>query len=240
MKIRLLASLALIVALILIALVLGGEKILSLWSNTRSNSLPYIYDWLNDVSTRAGMTNFRSDTCPDAPFILPSDGLIGLLWEDPAGPYTVLNPHTGIDIFGDGEPGTVPVYAVYEGYLSRLPDWLSTVIIRHDDPLQQGRTIWTYYTHMASRDGAESFIDDAFPRGSENVWVEQDTLLGYQGEYSGAGAPIGLHVHVSIVLSDEDGAFLNEARLANTLDPSPYFGMPLKTPDYPTRPIACE
>ncbi|MFN8374708.1 MAG: M23 family metallopeptidase [Anaerolineae bacterium] len=240
MKKRLLFVLLFVIGLTLLALLLGGRYALNLWSNSQSNSLPYIESWFNDSASRAQLSNWRADGCPAAPFLLPSDGLIGLLWEDPAGPYTVLNPHTGLDIFGNGEPGTVPVYAAYEGYLTRLSDWLSTVIIRHDDPLQAGRVIWTYYTHMASRDGSQSFVAAAFPPGSEGVWVEQGTLLGYQGEYSGSGAPIGMHVHFSIVLSDADGSFANEARLANTIDPSPYFGMPLKTPDQPTRPIACE
>jgi hypothetical protein len=135
----------------------------------------------------------------------------------------------------------MPVYAAYRGYLSRLPDWKSSVIIRHDDPLQPGRAIWTYYTHMASRDGSRSFITTDFPPGTSETWVERGTLLGYQGEYAGTGrAPIGLHVHFSIVLSDEDGAFRNEAFLSNTLDPSPYLGMPVNIAGLPNRPIGCQ
>ena len=80
-------------------------------------------------------------------------------------PYNILRRHTGLDIFGDGAPGTVPVYAAYDGYLTRLPDWKSTVIIRHDDPLQPGRTIWTYYTHMASQDGEILVCRRRFPTG---------------------------------------------------------------------------
>jgi hypothetical protein len=40
-------------------------------------------------------------------------------------------------------------------------------------------------------------------------------------------------------LSDDSGVFLNESRVANTLDPSPYFGMALRSSDLPPRPIAC-
>jgi hypothetical protein len=228
--------LLLVILLLVGALSVGGWYV---WSRLQTGSNNVIMRWFTEPASRAALTNLRTDVCPDAPFTLPSDGLIGLLWEDPAAPYTLFNPHTGLDIFGDGDAGTVPVYAAYEGYLTRLDDWVSTVIIRHDDPLQAGRTIWTYYTHMAARDGAESFIVEAFPAGTSDVWVEQGTLLGYQGEYSGAGAAIGMHVHFSIVLSDDEGAFLNEARIANTLDPSPYFGMALKITDVLTRPIAC-
>jgi len=163
------------------------------------------------------------------------------LWDDPAGPYTLLNPHTGIDVFGDGEPGTVPVYAVYDGLLSRRSDWLSSVIIKHDDPLQPGRTIWSYYTHMASRDGSRSFIVSAFPPDTTDTLVKRGDLLGYQGEYAGVGRPpIGMHVHMSIVTSEVDGMFKNEAVIGNTLDPSPYFGMQLNIADLPARPIRCK
>lgn len=203
-----------------------------------SDSNEYIRQWLRNPAARDALRTER-EACGDAPFILPSDGFVGLLWGDPAAPYTPLQRHTGIDVFGDGAPGTVPVYAVYEGYLSRLDDWFSTVIIRHDDPLQPGRTIWTYYTHMGSRDGRTSYVVDDFPRGTDDVFVEQGTLLGYQGEYAGAGAPIAMHIHLSIVTSDETGDFNNEAILDNTLDPSPYFGLPLDIAAQPARPVRC-
>lgn len=210
-------------------------------SNARSNSPDPIGRWFSDSTSRAELTtDTQNKACPGAPFILPSAGFIGLLWDDPAGPYTLFAPHSGVDIFGDGEPGTVPVYAAYDGWLSRLDDWVSTVIIRHDDPLQPGRTIWTYYTHMASRDGSESFVDEAFPAGTFNLPIKQGTLLGHQGEYAGGRAPIGMHVHFSIVLSDADGAFTNQDVLSNTLDPSPYLGMDVNSPDLPARPIGCK
>lgn len=232
------------VVLMLIGLALvwvSYRFLLPIYSNTRSNSGDPIEQWFRNPASRPTlMTSMNQMPCPDAPFILPSDGLIGLLWNDPLGPYTVLTPHTGIDIFGDGLPGTVPVYAAYDGFLTRRQDWLASVIIRHDDPLQSGRTIWSYYTHMASVDSSQSFIDEAFPQGTAEMSVKQGTLLGYQGEYAGVGrAPIGLHVHVSLVLSDEDGLFRNEAVIGNTLDPSPYFGTKLNIADWPARPIHC-
>lgn len=217
----------------------GGFVALTLYSQTQSNSPAYIHRWFDDPANRPALTTPR-DQCPGAPFQLPSAGLVGLLWSDPAGPYNIFHRHTGIDIFGDGTPGTVPVYAVYDGYLTRLPDWKATIIIRHDDPLQPGRTIWTYYTHMASRDGDRSFIVDDFPPGTTGQWITQGTLLGYQGEYSGSQLmPVGLHVHFSIVKSDPDGSFKNESRLGNTLDPSPYFGLHLTINGKPTRPVRC-
>lgn len=214
--------------------------LLTLYSNWQSNSGPYIDRWFDDPDSRAQIANDRAMPCHDAPFLLPTDGLIGLLWRDSSLPYNIFRRHTGLDIFGNGDPGEVPVYAAYEGYLTRLPDWKSTVIIRHDDPLHPGQTIWTYYTHMASKDGNTSFIVDDFPPGMAEVWVEQGTLIGYQGIYAGRGVPVGLHLHFSIIKSEKNGSFKNEAKLGNTLDPSPYFGLPLNVKDRPKRPILCE
>lgn len=223
-----------------LVLAVGGYYGLRGWGQTQSNSGAPIRQWFDSSANRPALiTPAQTEPCSGAPFLLPSGGFIGLLWGDPIGPYTIFRRHSGVDIFGDGAPGTVPVVAAYDGYLSRLPDWVSTVIIQHDDPLNAGRTIWTYYTHMASRDGVVSYISDAFPRGTSAVWVEQGTILGYQGEYAGSGAPIGMHLHFSIVLSEPNGAFLNEADIANTLDPSPYLGMTVDIERYPERPITC-
>lgn len=203
-----------------------------------SNSNQYISQFLGNPTANSEMSSEALTGCAGAPFILPTEGLIGLLWRDTAGPYSALNRHTGIDIFSGKPRGTAPVYSVYDGYLTRLEDWHSTVIIRHDDPLQAGRIIWTYYTHMASEDGTENYISPDFPPGTYAKFVPQGTLLGYQGDYNPA-FPIGVHLHISIVTSEDDGAFKNEAVLENTLDPSPYFGLDLNADDQPARPVRC-
>ncbi len=228
--------------LMLVLFIVGvlGAAVFILWYRQDSGSNAYIRDWFVFPSMRPDLATVGGVACDGAPFIIPSDGFIGLLWADPARPYTPLRRHTGIDIFGDGEQGTVPNYAAYDGYLTRLNDWKSTVAIRHEDPLQSGRTIWTYYTHMANEDGSQSFIVDDFPAGTGNKWVEQGTILGYQGTFSGTGPPIGMHLHFSIVQSDSNDVFLNEAVLGNTLDPSPYLGLPLNIDDNPQRPIRCD
>lgn len=209
------------------------------WLLDRSNSNRAIRVFLSNPEANLHLETNALTQCNDAPFILPSDGFIGLLWRDDAAPYTPINRHTGIDIFGSGQEGTVPVYAVYDGWLTRLEDWHSTVIIRHQDPLREGRTIWTYYTHMAARNGNQSFIVDDFPRGTFNLPIEQGTLIGFQGAYS-PQVPVAMHLHLSIVTSESDGSFRNEAILENTLDPSPYFGMNMNADGNHTRPLECE
>lgn len=164
--------------------------------------------------------------CGDAPFLLPTAGLVGFLWGDS---FRAGHRHQGLDIFGPTGPDGLdetPVVAAYDGYLTRKLDWRSAVIIRHPrDPLQPGRQIWTYYAHMADSSGG-SFIVETFPPGTRERFVRAGTLLGYQGNYSGdEGNPTGMHLHFSIVLDDGDGSYRNELDIGNTLDPSPYLGI---------------
>ncbi len=185
-------------------------------------------DWM----VRAGQR------CGNAPFQLPTDGYIGFLWDDSWKPG---HHHQGLDIFAGTPAGLTPVYAAYDGYLTREAEWKSSLIVRiPSDPLQPGRPIWTYYTHLADADG-HSLIAADFPAGTREVFVPAGTLLGYQGNFSGTpGAPVGVHLHFSIVLDDGNGRYRNELEIANTLDPSPYLGIPLNArtdpPDIPLCP----
>ena len=180
-----------------------------------------------DADARRALITVRREPCPGAPFILPADGFIGLLYGDPRGPYSPAHRHQGIDIFSASGPGETLVYAAYDGYLTREKSWKSSLIIRvPDDPLNPGRQIWLYYTHMADKSGEHDFIDDAFPTDTHEVFVKQGTLLGYTGEYSGDPLqPIWVHLHFSIVLDDGYGGYRNELDFANTVDPSRYLGM---------------
>lgn len=179
----------------------------------------------------------RGERCAGAPFIFPTDGYLGFGYGDSWRPG---HRHTGFDIFSPDGLNQTEVVAAYAGYLTRLPDWVSTVIVRvPDDPLQPGRQIWVYYTHMADPDGA-SFVDAAFPPGTAEVAVEAGTVLGRQGNYSGdPGNPTGTHLHLSIVRDDGQGSFMNETRLENTLDPSPYLGVRAGVYDDWSAPITC-
>jgi len=218
---------------ITVMIVLGGAyQAYRYLKNPESNRWLQYRAYLHDRSQfdekilRPGMR------CGDAPFAFPTTGVIFGLWDQS---YRPGHRHSGVDIFAGTEPGVTPVYAVYPGYLSRGVDWLSTVIIRHpSDPLQPGRQIWTYYTHMASEDGKTSFVSPDFPPGTEEVFVEAGTFLGYQGNYSGTpNNPTGLHLHFSIVKDDGYGNFLNELDIENTYDPSPYFNLMLNQNDNP-------
>jgi murein DD-endopeptidase MepM/ murein hydrolase activator NlpD len=180
----------------------------------------------SDPEAHADWMIHAGDRCDEAPFLMPTDGFIGFLWGSSFRPG---HEHQGIDVFGPSGPdglGETPVVAAYAGYLSRLPDWRSSVIIRiPQDPLQPDRQIWMYYTHLADAEG-NSFILNAFPPGTEEVFVSAGTLLGYQGNYSAdPDNPTGLHLHFSIVKDNGEGSFKNELEIRNTLDPSPYLGI---------------
>ena len=163
--------------------------------------------------------------CGDAPFLMPSKGFIGYLWDDS---FKLFNRHQGIDIFAGTDAGKTPVYAPYDGFVTREDGWKSSLIIRiPQDPLNPGRQIWLYMTHLADPDG-NSFIESAFPPGTHDKSVFAGDLLGFQGDYSGNPTrPVGVHLHFSIVRDDGNGHYLNELDINNTLDPSPYLGFEL-------------
>lgn len=167
-----------------------------------------------------------AERCGQAPFLMPTDGLIGFVWGDSFRPG---HSHQGLDIFGPSGPdglGQSPVYVAYDGYLTRLPAWRSAVILRlPEDPLQPGRQIWLYYAHMADAQGS-SFIEPRFPPGTFEQFVRAGALIGYQGNYSAdPDNPTGMHLHFSIVLDDGSGNWKNELNIRNTIDPTPYLGI---------------
>jgi hypothetical protein len=190
-----------------------------------------VFDWFQDPASRPELRMRARTSCGDAPFIFPTDGLIGFIWDDSFRPG---HHHSGIDIFGGTEAGITPVIAAYPGYLTRQADWKSSVIIRvPDDPLHPARQIWVYYTHMADAAG-NSFISEEFPTGTHEVFVTAGTYLGLQGNYSGdPNNPVGVHLHVSVVKEDRFGNFKNELDINNTYDPSPYFGLALNANENP-------
>ena len=225
-------TLAAFVTIIIVALLLFGLSYLSLRDQ---GIIQYVQHKQNPDSVElpiaAGL-----EQCAAGPFIIPTGGWIGILYGDSM--FGTRN-HSGLDIFGLEGNGVTPVYAAYDGYVTRLPEWTSAVIIRHpNDPLQPGRQIWTFYTHMAEASGS-SYIIDQIPPGTVELPVKQGTLLGYQGDYNGDSfGSIDTHLHFSIVRDNGSGQFLNETDIANTIDPSPYLGMRLNS-SCPDRPPVC-
>ncbi len=214
-----------IVPLLVLLVTTVGYLLYQGWNGTTSRNRKVV-SWIRNPQDHpdwlvAALTRCNSST----PFLFPTDGYIGYLWGDSFRPG---HHHQGIDIFTRESAGETPVFAAYDGFLTRLPSWKSSLIIRiPQDPLHPGRQIWIYYTHLADIDG-NSYINPSFPSGSIELPVEEGTLLGYQGNFSVTpGHPVGVHLHFSIVLDDGQGTFLNELNIKNTLDPSPYFDLQL-------------
>lgn len=214
-----------IVVLIIIVVLITG---LWIWSKTY---LTLNFRHQKVISFLRAPENYRDtivpalSQCRTAPFVMPTSGMIGFIWGDSFRPG---HRHQGIDIFGGSEVGKTPVFAAYDGYLTRQDSWLSTLVIRiPQDPMDKDQQIWIYYTHMADASG-NSLIVDCFLPGKTEIFVKAGTLLGYQGNYSGTpGSPTGIHLHFSIIKDDGEGMHLNELKFRNTIDPSPYFGMEL-------------
>ncbi len=213
-----------VVALLFIAAIVAGILIHRSMTSAGSRS-NHIWEFFTDPASHEEWKVTAGTRCGEAPFLFPTTGMVGFLWDDS---FRIGHHHQGIDIFAGTEAGVTPIIAAYDGYLTRLADWKSSIILRvPNDPLQPGRQIWLYYTHMADRDGT-SYITADFPPGTREVFVPAGTLLGYQGDYSGdPDNPTGIHLHFSIVRDDGNGNFLNELDINNTYDPSPYLGFEL-------------
>jgi murein DD-endopeptidase MepM/ murein hydrolase activator NlpD len=220
---------AAVIALLLIlcgALILGGVAVQPRLA-AAAEQLLRLRTWFADPAANPEWTVLAGVRCqPDAPMLMPTAGYIGFGWDDSFRPG---HRHSGYDIFTpDRAVNVTPVIAAYDGYLTREPGWRSAVIIRHPDfpAIVPGEQIWTYYTHMASADGSQSFIAPQFPAGTRELFVPAGTLLGYQGNWSGSAAsPTGIHLHFSIVKSTPGGSYADETDIANTYDPAPFLGV---------------
>jgi hypothetical protein len=214
-----------LILVVLVAILAAGTYLYFNFFRRTSIRTAQVYSWFQNPDSHPEWMISSGSRCGNAPFIFPTNGMIGFIWDDSFRPG---HRHQGIDIFAGTDVGVTPVIAAYPGYLTRKSDWRSSVIIRvPEDPLHFGRQIWVYYTHMANPDGI-SYISDQFPQGTSEVFVEAGTYLGMQGNYSGdPNNPVGVHLHVSIVKDDGSDNFTNELDINNTYDPSPYFGMEL-------------
>jgi len=201
------------------------------WRPAATPQLLRLRAWLADPAAHADWAVQAGERCGNALMIIPTDGYIGFGWDDS---FRLGHRHSGLDIFSpDGAVNVTPVVAAYDGYLTREADWKSTVILRHADfpavdvlGIAEGEQIWTYYTHMASRDGHESFIAAEFPPDTQERFVKAGTLLGHQGNWAGSQIQFtGLHLHFSVVKSNAAGSYADEQVIENTYAPTLLLGL---------------
>lgn len=226
-----------IILIIFFGLLLGLAFFLYRSFRTTSARSPMVWKFLTNPAENQDYVIRAGTRCGNAPFLFPSTGMAGYLWDDS---FKAGKRHQGIDIFAGTDIGQTEVISSYAGYLTRLPEWKSSVIVRvPSDPLEPGRQIWLYYTHMADANG-NSFIASDFPPGTSEKAVAAGTLLGLQGDFSGdPNNPVGVHLHFSIVRDDGLGHFTNELEIGNTFDPSPYLGLALNAQTNPDQIPAC-
>jgi len=158
---------------ILVVIVTGGSYLYFTFRRGSARTMQ-VFNWFRDPASHPDLMMAAGTRCGNAPFIFPTNGLAGFIWDDSFRPG---HRHQGIDIFAGTDVGVTPVYAAYPGYLTRKADWKSSVIIRvPSDPLEPSRQIWVYYTHMADP-GGNSFISEEFPAGtSEHSWRQAHCL----------------------------------------------------------------
>jgi 4-amino-4-deoxy-L-arabinose transferase-like glycosyltransferase len=164
--------------------------------------------------------NASSDltACPQSAWRLPSDGTRGVQWNE-----------GGLDFFGQGNEGAVPVYAVADGLLMRRTDWADGVAILHDDPLHPGSQVWALYAGMAAANGVDSYVVDDFGLGDTGIPVKAGQLLGYQGSWSGRPLwPEWVHVYFILIRAPEGGGQPRNVGLDDILDPAPYLNLGLE------------
>ncbi len=212
--------------LFLLAALIGSFGVIWWWQQSPpSAQLLRLRTWFDDPAAHASWSVVVGTRCGDAPMLIPTNGYIGFGWDDSFRPG---HRHSGLDIFGPADQnGVTPIVAAYDGYLTREDSWKSTVILRHPDfpavpaaGIVQGEQIWTYYTHMASRDGSESYVAPEFPPGTHEQFVKAGTLLGHQGNWGGSRWQLtGRHLHFSVVKTKMDGGYMNEQEIENTYNP---------------------
>jgi len=228
-----------LITIVIAGAIIGLAVYVYLQLRTSVARSPIVRAYIDDPAAHANLVTKAGTHCGNAPFIFPTTGMPGYLWGDLFEPG---HPHQGVDIFAGTDVNVTAVLSVYPGYLTRLPNWKSSLIERiPDDPLQPGTQIWVYYTHMADASGNISFISSDFPPGTSEKYIPAGTLLGHQGDYSGdPSSPVGVHLHISVVRDDGTGHFKNELDINNTYDPSPYFGLRLNATENPDQIPVCE
>lgn len=221
----LLTIVILVLATITAAGLFFGDEVIAYLRTWREGRNKNVIDYIRNSDAYHDWELPALHQCSNVPFALPTSGYIGYFYGDSFTPFKL---HSGLDIFGGNPVGETPVYAPYDGFLTRESDWKASVILRiPQDPLDPTRQIWIYMTHLADANG-NPLIDAEYPVGTQDKPIKQGDLIGYQGNYSGyPGSPTGIHLHLSIVKDDGEGNYLNELEISNTLDPTPYFGMQL-------------
>jgi hypothetical protein len=134
--------------------------------------------------------------CPQSPWQLPTRADMGMYW---------LNGQ--VLMMGGGRDDIIPVFAVADGLLYQFPEWNTAVAIQHDDPLNPGRKLWTFYGDLAPAfNQNEPYIEDKFIQ-AEGIPIKSGEFIGYQGRWLGPSQQTWVHLRFTILPADQEGNF---------------------------------
>lgn len=169
--------------------------------------------------------------CGNASLYLPTSGTLVVPWNcidagicpSYKSSYTgyLGSPHRALDIFGNGDIGTVPVYAPYNGRSYKTGS--AAVYIVFDEPYptnSAGRTIRSaYLTHMARSVIDEGGYKDYRLGPTNQAVIGGVTQIGWQGTYYN-DSRVNMHLHISLVTNVTG----YEIDFNQTVDPTEFFG----------------
>jgi hypothetical protein len=165
-------------------------------------------------------------SCDGAAWKLPSSASLGIQLRD-----------GGIDFFGQGNEGEIPVYAVADGLVTRLLERADAVAVQYEDPQRPGKKIWALYDGMASADGRNSYISEEFLK-AVSAPVKAGHLIGYQGTWSGTpNWPMWVHVRFTVV--DVGDQLPGMVTSMTYLDPAAYLGLALDASNQNIQTLRC-
>ena len=134
-------------------------------------------------------------TCPDVPYQLPTQANMGMFWKN-----------SQLLMLGSGSR-EIPVYAVADGLLYQFPEWQTAVTIKHKDPLNPGKFIWSFYGDLAPAFNANNpYIPTQFLKAG-GISVKAGDLIGYQGRWLGPTQQTWVHLRFALLPSTADGEF---------------------------------
>lgn len=134
--------------------------------------------------------------CPDVPWQIPTEANMGMQWYN--GQLLMM---------GSGRSGEIPVYAIANGFLYQFPGWETAVAIRHDDPFNPGRSIWSFYGDLAPAFNPQhSYIEEKYIN-AEAVPVNAGDIIGYQGDWLGPNFQTWVHLRFTLLPAEQDGSF---------------------------------
>ena len=134
--------------------------------------------------------------CPETPFSLPTQANMGIYWKD-----------NQLLMLGDGRSGEIPVFAVADGLLYQFPEWNAAVAIQHEDPINPGQTLWSFYGDMAPAfDQTNPYIETQWQK-ADGLPIKQGELIGYQGRWLGTSQQTWVHLRFALLPTAEGGVF---------------------------------